>query len=555
MAQLVGDDEIESLRIELAEIGRSLRSSFQRHASSFRNISDIMIEASKREKQAGIVPDPDIDAYMKGSNLRNLECYPIRNQSLCIYTAFCRFYSGLHICADTLSGDAMRRGEMIVGPTKALFMDEISNGLDSFTTYQIVACLQQLTHIADATVLVALLQPAPETFDLFDDIILMTEGKIVLGICNPSHHSQGSSFNVGNFSLETSVTYYVIGYSPEAGSLYSNLVEVGILDFPDDICWSYVSLSVIFLSFLDNMIFYPFMTLTENTTIGQETLESRGLHFHGYLFLISLGALLGFIIIFNIGFTLSLTFLNSPGSRAIISNEKLSQIQGSEDSSGAANAEVKSMDSPNTTTKSHRGQVVLPFEPLTLVFQDVQYNVDTPDAMRERGFTPKKKIKKKSNFFVILQLEEKLVALLKEILELERFLRFRRRLLGFRVTVSKPTYILHKLQLKNQWLILLGCEFVKEVLEIIELDEIKDCLVGMPGVSGLSTEQRKRLTISMELVANPSIIFMDEPTTGLDAKAAAIVMQAMKNVAETGRTIVCTIHQPSIDIFEAFDEV
>ncbi|XP_021910754.1 ABC transporter G family member 43-like [Carica papaya] len=48
---------------------------------------------------------------------------------------------------------------------------------------------------------------------------------------------------------------------------------------------------------------------------------------------------------------------------------------------------------------------------------------------------------------------------------------------------------------------------------------------------------------------------MDEPTTGLDARAAAIVMRAVKNVAETGRTIVCTIHQPSIDIFEAFDEL
>lgn len=70
-------------------------------------------------------------------------------------------------------------GELIVGPTKALFMDEISNGLDSSTTYQIVACLQQLAHITDATILVALLQPAPETFDLFDDIILMAEGKIL----------------------------------------------------------------------------------------------------------------------------------------------------------------------------------------------------------------------------------------------------------------------------------------------------------------------------------------------------------------------------------------
>lgn len=70
-------------------------------------------------------------------------------------------------------------GEMIVGPTKALFMDEISNGLDSSTTYQIISCLQQFAHITDATVLVSLLQPAPETFDIFDDVILMAEGKIV----------------------------------------------------------------------------------------------------------------------------------------------------------------------------------------------------------------------------------------------------------------------------------------------------------------------------------------------------------------------------------------
>ena len=59
----------------------------------------------------------------------------------------------------------------------------------------------------------------------------------------------------------------------------------------------------------------------------------------------------------------------------------------------------------------------------------------------------------------------------------------------------------------------------------------------------------------MELVANPSIIFMDEPTTGLDSRAAAIVMRAVKNITETGRTVVCTIHQPGTDIFEAFDEV
>ncbi|XP_048620263.1 ABC transporter G family member 43-like [Brassica napus] len=96
---------------------------------------------------------------------------------------------------------------------------------------------------------------------------------------------------------------------------------------------------------------------------------------------------------------------------------------------------------------------------------------------------------------------------------------------------------------------------VREVLETIELEDIKDSIVGLPGVSGLTTEQRKRLTIAVELVANPSIIFMDEPTTGLDARAAAIVMRAVKNITETGRTVVCTIHQPGTDIFEAFDEL
>jgi len=58
-------------------------------------------------------------------------------------------------------------------------MDEISTGLDSSTTYQIVKCLQQIVHLTEATILMSLLQPAPETFNLFDDIILISEGQIV----------------------------------------------------------------------------------------------------------------------------------------------------------------------------------------------------------------------------------------------------------------------------------------------------------------------------------------------------------------------------------------
>lgn len=58
-------------------------------------------------------------------------------------------------------------------------------------------------------------------------------------------------------------------------------------------------------------------------------------------------------------------------------------------------------------------------------------------------------------------------------------------------------------------------------------------MVGLPGVDGLSTEQCKRLTIAVELVADPSIIFMDEPTSKLDARAAAIVMRMVRNIALT----------------------
>lgn len=68
---------------------------------------------------------------------------------------------------------------MLIGPSKVLFMDEISNGLDSSTTFQIVTCLQQLAHISGSTILISLLQPAPETFELFDDIILMSEGRVI----------------------------------------------------------------------------------------------------------------------------------------------------------------------------------------------------------------------------------------------------------------------------------------------------------------------------------------------------------------------------------------
>jgi ABC-type multidrug transport system ATPase subunit len=92
--------------------------------------------------------------------------------------------------------------------------------------------------------------------------------------------------------------------------------------------------------------------------------------------------------------------------------------------------------------------------------------------------------------------------------------------------------------------------FVQDVMKLLELDEIQNQLAG-----ACSMEQNKRLTLGVELVANPSILFCDEPTSGLDARAAAIVMRVLQRVAKSGRLVICTIHQPSIAIFQRFDDL
>ncbi|PRQ26833.1 putative sulfate-transporting ATPase [Rosa chinensis] len=144
---------------------------------------EMLVELSRREKTANIMPDPDLDVYMKAAALEGQETNVITDYILKVL--------GLEVCADTIVGDQMRRGisggqrkrlttgEMLVGPARALFMDEISTGLDSSTTFQIVKSLRQSIHILNGTAVISLLQPAPETYDLFDDIILLSHGHIV----------------------------------------------------------------------------------------------------------------------------------------------------------------------------------------------------------------------------------------------------------------------------------------------------------------------------------------------------------------------------------------
>ncbi|KAL3657710.1 hypothetical protein V7S43_017286 [Phytophthora oleae] len=91
---------------------------------------------------------------------------------------------------------------------------------------------------------------------------------------------------------------------------------------------------------------------------------------------------------------------------------------------------------------------------------------------------------------------------------------------------------------------------VDECLTLLDMWDIADQIIR-----GSSTEQMKRLTIGVELAAQPSVLFLDEPTSGLDARSAKLIMDGVRKVANSGRTIVCTIHQPSMEVFFLFDSL
>ncbi|KAI9737755.1 MAG: hypothetical protein M1834_009123 [Cirrosporium novae-zelandiae] len=98
-------------------------------------------------------------------------------------------------------------------------------------------------------------------------------------------------------------------------------------------------------------------------------------------------------------------------------------------------------------------------------------------------------------------------------------------------------------------------EYIDTIVDLLELQDIQNAIIGTPG-TGLSVEQRKRLTIGVELAAKPSILlFLDEPTSGLDGQSAFNVVRFLRRLTAAGQAILCTIHQPSAALFEAFDSL
>ncbi|KAI3737603.1 hypothetical protein L2E82_27611 [Cichorium intybus] len=783
---------------------------------------EMLAELSRREKDANIKPDLDVDIYMKAAAIAGQEASVVTDYTLKLL--------GLDICADTMVGDQMIRGisggqkkrvttgEMIVGPSKVLLMDEISTGLDSSTTFQIVKSLKQMLHILEGTAVISLLQPAPETYDLFDDIILLTDGKIVyqgarehvleffetMGFKCPERKGVADflqevtskkdqmqywmrrdqpyrfvtakefadayqSFHVGRkmgedvvtpydktkshpaalttekyglnkkellkactdreillmkrnsfiyifklfqllvmsfitltlffrtemhrrntedggiyvgalffgvimitfngmseismtiaklpvyykqrdylfypswayalpswiikipisfieAALWTVLTYYVVGLDPNITRFFKqyllflavNQMSSGLFRFigafgrnmivantfgsfsliviialggfvlvREDVkkwwLWGYWSSPMMYAMngiVVNEFLGHQWKTPWNGTTLGKTIITSGGFFAEAYWYWIAVAAMVGFVFLFNLCFAMSLSFLGP-------FEKKQGNVSAQSDSDTGA-VELSPMTTGDDGNQTKKKGMILPFEPHSITFNEVKYSVDMPQEMKEQGVSEDRLLLLKgvSGAFrpgvltALMGVSGAGKTTLMDVLagrKTSGYIEGDIRISGYpkkqetfaRISgyceqndIHSPQVTVYESLLYSAWLRLATDvdektrkSFVDEVMDLVELNPLRDALVGLPGVNGLSTEQRKRLTIAVELVANPSIIFMDEPTSGLDARAAAIVMRTVRNTVDTGRTVVCTIHQPSIDIFEAFDEL
>lgn len=97
---------------------------------------------------------------------------------------------------------------------------------------------------------------------------------------------------------------------------------------------------------------------------------------------------------------------------------------------------------------------------------------------------------------------------------------------------------------------------LERTLEELRLEHCRRTIIGTPGLTtGLSGGERKRTSIGVELICGPKILLLDEPTSGLDTATSEKIAHILNMLSRTGRTVICTIHQPSAGVLEHFDDL
>ena len=96
---------------------------------------------------------------------------------------------------------------------------------------------------------------------------------------------------------------------------------------------------------------------------------------------------------------------------------------------------------------------------------------------------------------------------------------------------------------------------VNDLIAQLRLEKAAATIVGDTNVRGISGGERRRLAIACEMISSPSIICLDEPTSGLDSTAATSLVEILRTLADSGKTIIAVIHQPSQHVFASFDDL
>ncbi|KAJ6968167.1 ABC transporter G family member 15-like [Populus alba x Populus x berolinensis] len=96
---------------------------------------------------------------------------------------------------------------------------------------------------------------------------------------------------------------------------------------------------------------------------------------------------------------------------------------------------------------------------------------------------------------------------------------------------------------------------VENTIMEMGLQDCADSKIGNWHLRGISTGEKKRLSIGVEILTRPHIMLLDEPTTGLDSASAFFVMRALSSIAYDGKIVICSLHQPSSDVFNLLDDL